>query len=273
MTVTDTHVDLSAVKERQRWTWASGDYGVIAARIALMAELLVDSARLRAGVAVLDVASGTGNAAIAAARCGCEVTGVDYVEALLERGRERAAAEGLAVTFTEGDAEHLAYQDDSFDAVLSCVGVMFTPDHEQAAAELVRVCRPGGTIALANWTPGGFVGEMFRTIAAHVPPPAGLRPPGLWGTEEHLRHLLGDSVSELAITRREFVFRFRSQTEFVRVFRDYYGPVRKAFDGLDERGRARLSVDLAALANRYDRESGPSVALPAEYIEAIAVAH
>jgi SAM-dependent methyltransferase len=271
MTVTDTHIDLSAIKERQRWTWASGDYSVIAARIALMAELLVESAGLRAGDAVLDVATGTGNAAIAAARRGCEVTGIDYVDALIERGRERAAAEGLRVTFTEGDAEQLPYPDDTFDAVLSCVGVMFTPDHEQAASELVRVCRPGGTIALANWTPAGFVGAMFRTVAAHVPPPTGLRPPGLWGTEEHLRQLFGDAVSHLTINRREFVFRFRTPTEFVEVFRSYYGPVRKAFDALDERGRDRLSVDLAVLADRHDREPGPSLVVPSEYVEAIAV--
>lgn len=270
MTATDTHFDLSAIKERQRWTWASGDYSVIASRIVPMAERLVQSAGLRAGDAVLDVATGTGNAAIAAARRGGEVTGIDYVAALLERGRERAAAEGLAVTFTEADAEHLPYPDASFDAVLSCVGVMFTPDHEQAAAELVRVCRRGGKIALANWTPSGFVGEMFRTVAAHVPPPAGLRPPGLWGTEEHLRHLFGEAVSDLMLTPREFVFRFRSPTEFVEVFRDYYGPVRKAFNALDESGRDRLSVDLAALASRHDCESGPSVALPSEYIEVIA---
>jgi ubiquinone/menaquinone biosynthesis C-methylase UbiE len=151
MTATDIHIDLSAIKERQRWTWASGDYSAIAARIVPMAERLAESAGLRAGDAVLDVATGTGNAAIAAARCGCSVTGVDYVEGLLERGRDRAAAEGLAITFTEGDAENLPFPDASFDAVLSCVGEMFTPNHEQAAAELVRVCRPGGTIALANW--------------------------------------------------------------------------------------------------------------------------
>ncbi len=271
MTTVDTSIDLSAIKERQRWTWSSGDYGVIASRIALMAEQLVDSAGLRAGESVLDVATGTGNAAIAAARCGCEVTGIDYVEALLERGRERAAAEGLGVTFVEGDAERLPYHDDAFDSVMSCVGVMFTPDHERAAAELVRVCRPGGTIALANWTPTGFVGEMFRTVAAHVPPPAGLRPPGLWGTREHLDHLFGDAVAELTLTRREFVFRFRSPAEFVDVFRDYYGPVRKAFEALDEGGREQLYADLAGLAARHDREPGPSIALPSEYVEAIAV--
>jgi SAM-dependent methyltransferase len=270
MNAIDTHIDLTAIKERQRWTWASGDYSAIAARIVPMAERLVESARLRAGDAVLDVATGTGNAAIAAARCGCEVTGVDYVDALLERGRERAAAEGLSVTFTEGDAEALPYPDASFDAVLSCVGVMFTPDHEQAAAELVRVCRRGGTIALANWTPTGFVGAMFRTVSAHVPPPAGLRPPGLWGTEGHLRELLGTEVVDLTLTRREFVFRFRSPTEFVEMFRVFYGPVRKAFDALDEPGRDRLSLELAALADEHDRERGRSIALPSEYIEAIA---
>jgi SAM-dependent methyltransferase len=271
MTATETHVDLSAIKERQRWTWASGDYSVIAARIVFMAERLVESADLCAGDAVLDVATGTGNAAIAAARCGCQVSGVDYVEALLERGRERAAAEGLSVTFIEGDAEALPFPDDSFDAVLSCVGVMFTPDDEQAAAELVRVCRPGGTIALANWTPAGFVGAMFRTVAAHVPPPTGLRPPGLWGTREHLEHLFGPAIAELTLIRREFVFRFRSPTEFVEVFRNCYGPVRKAFDALDERGRDRLSLDLAALADRHDRGPGPSLAVPSEYLEAIAI--
>jgi len=270
MTTTEPHTDLSAIKERQRWTLASGDYSAVAARIVLMADQLVESADLRAGDAVLDVATGTGNAAIAAARRGCKVSGVDYVDGLLERGRERAAAEGLSVTFTEGDAEHLPYPDDAFDAVLSCVGVMFTPDHEQAAAELVRVCRPGGKIALANWTPASFVGAMFRTVAGHVAPPAGLRPPGLWGTEAHLRQLLGDAVSDLMLNRREFVFRFRSPTEFVEFFRDYYGPVRKAFDALDERGRDRLSVELAGLAHRHDRSSGPSIAVPAEYIEAIA---
>jgi ubiquinone/menaquinone biosynthesis C-methylase UbiE len=220
---------------------------------------------------VLDVATGTGNAAIAAARCGCTVAGVDYVEALLERGRERAAAEGLSVTFIEADAEHLPFPDASFDAVLSCVGVMFTPDHEQAAAELVRVCRPGGTFALANWTPAGFVGQMFRTVAAHVPPPPGLQPPGLWGTLEHLEQLLGHALQELTAARREFVFRFRSPAEFVDVFRHYYGPVRKAFDALDQTGREQLHEDLAALARQHHREPGPSIALPSEYLEAIAV--
>jgi SAM-dependent methyltransferase len=263
--------DLTAVKHRQQQTWASGDYGAVAARIVVMAERLVEAADLLAGDRVLDVATGTGNAALAAARCDCEVTGIDYVPGLLERGRTRAAAEGLEVAFAEGDAEHLAFPDASFDAVLSCLGVMFTPDQERAAAELVRVCRPGGTIALANWTPSSFVGGIFRTVSKHIPPPAGVRPPGLWGTEERLRELLGGAVSQLEIKERTFVFRFRSLDDFVRFFRGNYGPVHKAFAALDEAGRERLHHDLVALAREHDREPGPTVAMASEYLEVVAV--
>jgi SAM-dependent methyltransferase len=212
----------------------------------------------------------TTNAALAAARCGCEVTGVDYVPALLERARARAAAEGLEIEFAEGDAENLAFPDASFDAVLSCLGVMFTPDQERAAAELVRVCRPGGTIGLVNWTPTGFIGQLLRTVGKHVPPPAGVRPPPQWGTEERLGELLGDAVSRLEVQRRTFVFRFRSPDDFATFFRDNYGPVHKAFGALDEPGRERFYDDLTALAREHDREEGPSVALPAEYLEMIA---
>jgi SAM-dependent methyltransferase len=251
--------DLAAVKARQRQTWASADYGAVAARIVLMAERLVDAADLHAGQRVLDVATGTGNAAVAAARNGCEVTGVDYVPALLERGRARAAAEGLPVSFQEGDAEHLAFPDASFDAVLSCLGVMFTPDQERAASEL------------ANWTPTGFIGRLFKTIGRHVPPPAGIKPPPLWGTEERLQELLGSATSALRSERRAFVFRFRSPEEFAEFFRDNYGPVHKAFAALDEPGRQRLHHDLVELAKEFDRATGPSVAMPAEYLETIAI--
>jgi SAM-dependent methyltransferase len=240
------------------------------ARFALIAERLVDAAGLRAGDAVLDVATGSGEAAIAAARRGCVVTGVDDVAALSERARERAAVEGLDVTFAAGDAERLPCPDASFDAVLSCLGVMFTPRHQQAAGELVRVCRPRGTIALASWTPAGFVGRVFQTVAAHAPTVSLMWPPGLWGTREHLEQLLGGAVDELTLTRREFVFRFRSPAAFVDDFRESCGPVRRAFDALDELGRRRLYDDLAALAARHDRTPGPSLAMPAEYVEAIA---
>jgi SAM-dependent methyltransferase len=262
--------DLAAVKQRQQQTWASADYAAVAALIVPMAEGLAQNAGLRAGDRVLDVATGSGNAALAAARCGCDVTGIDYVPALLERARARAAAEGLEIEFAEGDAEHLAFPDASFDAVLSCLGVMFTPDQEQAAAELVRVCRPGGTIGLVNWTPAGFIGQLLRTVGKHVPPPAGVRPPPQWGTEERLRELLGDAVSRLDIQRRTFVFRFRSPDAFATFFRDNYGPVHKAFGALDEAGRERFYDDLTALAREHDREAGPSVAMPAEYLEVVA---
>src|SRR5690242_1488313 len=193
-TVEAPQPDLHAIKQRQQQTWASGDFGVVAARIVLVAEQLCDSADLQAGWNVLDVATGSGNAAIAAARLGCTAVGVDYVPSLLERGRRRAAAEGLTVVLVEGDAEALPFPDESFDAVTSVFGSMFAPDHERAAAELLRVSRPGGTIALASWTPDSFVGDLFRTTAEHVPPPAGLDSPMLWGDEEHLRTLFGDGI-------------------------------------------------------------------------------
>jgi ubiquinone/menaquinone biosynthesis C-methylase UbiE len=269
-TTTAAQPDLAAVKQRQQQTWSSADYAAVAARIVPMAEGLAQNAGLRAGDRVLDVATGSGNAALAAARCGCEVTGVDYVPALLERARARAAAEGLEIEFAEGDAENLAFPDASFDAVLSCLGVMFTPDQERAAAELVRVCKPSGTIGLVNWTPAGFIGQLLRTVGKHVPPPAGVRPPPQWGTEERLGELLGHAVSRLDIQRRTFVFRFHSPDDFASFFRDNYGPVHKAFGALDEPGRERLHDDLTALAREFDQEEGPSVAMPAEYLEVVA---
>jgi SAM-dependent methyltransferase len=271
MTTTQTtRPDLAAVKARQQRMWASGDYAAVAARIVPMAEHLAEAVGLRPGDRVLDVATGSGNAALAAARYGAEVTGVDYVPELLERGRERAAAEGLDVAFVEGDAEDLAFPDASFDAVLSALGVMFAPDQERAAAELARVCRPGGTIGLVNWTPEGFIGQLLKTVSRHVPPPAGVRPPGQWGTEARLRELLGDAVSRLEITRRTYVWRFRSPDEFAGFFKERYGPTRKAFEALDEAGRRRLWDDLTALARGHDTEPGLTVAMPAEYLEVVA---
>jgi ubiquinone/menaquinone biosynthesis C-methylase UbiE len=273
MTTTTTQTaqpDLAAVKARQQKMWASGNYAAVAARIVSMAEHLAEVADLRPGDRVLDVATGSGNAALAAARYGAEVTGVDYVPALLERGRERAAAEGLEITFAEGDAEDLAFPDASFDAVLSALGVMFAPDQERAAAELVRVCRPGGTIGLVNWTPEGFIGQLLKTVTKHVPPPAGVRPPSQWGTEERLRELLGDAVSRLEISKRTYVWRFRSPEEFAGFFKELYGPTRKAFEALDEAGRRRLWDDLTALARDHDTDPGLTVAMPAEYLEVVA---
>jgi ubiquinone/menaquinone biosynthesis C-methylase UbiE len=265
--------DLDAVKQRQQLAWSSGDFHAVAARIVLVAEQLVDTADLHAGWSVLDVATGSGNAAIAAARLGCEVVGIDYVPALLERGRERAEAEGLHVTLMDGDAEALPFPDRSFDAVTSVFGAMFAPDHARAAAELLRVCRPAGTIAIASWTPDGFIGELFRTVAAHVPPPAGVASPMLWGTEAHLRELFGAGIASLEVVERTFTFRFRSAEEFVEFFRTWYGPTLKAFAAVEDlRARQALRDDLVALARRYDRlGSGDAIAIPATYTEAIAI--
>src|SRR5262245_42017647 len=199
-----------AVKARQQKTWASGDFAVIGSLIHVTAEHLVESADLQAGWKVLDVATGSGNAALAAARCGCEVVGIDYVPALLERGRERARAERLSVDFREGDAEALPFPDGTFDAALSIYGAMFAPNQERAARELLRVVRPGGRIAMGNWTPDGFIGQMLKTVSKHVPPPAGVAAPTLWGTEARLRELFGAGVSSLEVRPRDFVFRFRS---------------------------------------------------------------
>jgi SAM-dependent methyltransferase len=263
--------DLAAIKQRQQQTWASGDFSVVGAMIVIVAEQLCDAADLHAGWDVLDVATGSGNAAIAAARLGCRAVGVDYVPALLERGRERAAAERLQVELLDGDAEALPFEDGSFDAVTSVFGTMFAPDHEKTADELVRVCRPGGTIALASWTPEGFIGELFRAVGAHVPPPAGVQSPLLWGTESHLRELFGGAIESLAVTERTFTFRFRSAEEFVEVFRTTYGPTVKAFAALGSTAADALEHDLIALARRSDRLGSDAIAIPATYTEAIAI--
>lgn len=264
--------DLGAIKGRQQQTWASGDYSAIAARIVLVAEHLCDTADLRAGWHVLDVATGSGNAAIAAARHGCDVVGIDYVPSLLERGRARAEAEGLPVELLEGDAEALPFAERTFDAVVSVFGSMFAPDHARTASEMLRVTRPGGTIALASWTPEGFIGQLFRTVASHVPPPAGVQSPLLWGTEAHLRELFGDGLASLEVTERDFTFRFRSPEEFVEFFRTRYGPTLKAFAALaDDDARAALEHDLVELVRRFDRLEGDAVAIPSTYTEAIAI--
>jgi ubiquinone/menaquinone biosynthesis C-methylase UbiE len=272
-TLDTTEPDLAAIKQRQQQAWSSGDFAVVASRIVLVAEHLCDTADLRAGWRVLDVATGSGNAAIAAARHGCTAIGIDYVPELLERGRRRAGVEGLPVELLEGDAEALPFEDASFDAVTSVYGSMFAPDHKQAAAEILRVCKPGGTIALASWTPDGFIGDLFRATAAHVPPPAGVQSAMLWGTEAHLRELFGDAVSSLDVTDRTYTFRFVSPESFVAFFRRWYGPTVKAFAALEGDARAALEsalVELARGANRLGAGAG-AIAIPATYTEAVAI--
>jgi SAM-dependent methyltransferase len=272
MSMTQTAPDLAAVKAKQQQMWGSGDFHVIAALIQPTADQLVDSADLHAGMRVLDVATGSGNAAIAAARLGCLVEGVDYVPELLERGRVRAAAEGYDIRFVEGDAEALPYADGKFDAVTTIFGSMFAPDHHQAAAELLRVTRPAGTVAVASWTPDGFIGQLLKTVGRHVPPPAGVSSPILWGTESHLHEIFGEEISSLSVTERTFTWRFTSAQQLVDVFRTWYGPTLKAFAALDETARAALEADLVALATSFDRlGTGDAIAVPATYLEAVAV--
>jgi ubiquinone/menaquinone biosynthesis C-methylase UbiE len=260
----------AAVKSRQQSTWASGDFSVVASRIVFQAEHLCETADLQAGWRVLDVATGSGNAAIAAARRGCEVVGVDFVPALLEHGRVRAEAEHLDVVFVDGDAEDLPFLDASFDAVISIYGVMFAPDHQKAASELIRVCRPGGRIALASWTPDGFIGKTFRVFSRYLPPSPGLQPPVRWGDEAYLESLFGGVAASMANHPRTAVFRFRSAEENVDFFRTYYGPTLRAFESLEPSRRESLRNDLLALARRYDRNGGIGpIAITGDYLETV----
>jgi SAM-dependent methyltransferase len=271
MATSVTTPDLAAVKSRQQATWASGDFHAVAFRIQPVADEVCEAVDLQAGWRVLDVACGSGNAALAAARCECEVVGIDYVPALLERGRRRAEAEGVSIDLREGDAEAIPFGDAEFDAVLSVYGAMFAPDQAAAASELARVCRPGGRIGLATWVPDGFIGQMLKVVAAKVPPPPGVASPLLWGTEAHLRELFGDSVESVTCTSRTFHFRHRSAEEFVTFFRTYYGPTLKAFEAVGADGEDELAADLADLARRFAGvEDGP-VAIPATWLETVAV--
>jgi ubiquinone/menaquinone biosynthesis C-methylase UbiE len=270
MTTSTTQPDLSTIKARQQKTWASGDFAVVASRIVLVSEQLADAADLRAGWRVLDVACGNGNATIAAARSGTHAVGVDYVPELVEGGRNRALAEGVDAEFRVGDAERLPVEDSAFDAVLSVFGVMFAPDHQRAADEILRASRPGGTVGLAAWTPGGFIGELFRVTSYHVPPPPGVASPLLWGTEQHVANLFGDAVAATRTVERTCTFRHSSPEDFVAFFRRWYGPTLKAFEALDEPGQAALARDLEDLARRWDRHAdGGSIALPATYLETV----
>jgi ubiquinone/menaquinone biosynthesis C-methylase UbiE len=262
-------LDLAAVKAKQQATWSSGDYSVVGTTLQIVGEALCEAADLRSGERVLDVACGNGNAAIAAARRFAQVTGVDYVPALLARAAARAAADGLPLDLREGDAEALPFPDGAFDVVLSTFGVMFAPDQERAARELLRVSRHGGRIGLASWTPDGFTGQMFKVVASHVPPPAGLRGPPLWGTEARLIELFGAEARELRTQRREFTFRYRSTAHWLEVFRTWYGPTHRAFAALSPEGRDALAADLVALAERLNVARDGTMVVPAAYLEAV----
>lgn len=260
--------DLAAVKARQQAAWSSGDYAVVGTTLQIVGESLCEALDLRAGQRVLDVAAGNGNATLAAARRWCDVVSTDYVPALLERAKARAAAEGLAIQFAQADAENLQFEDGAFDVVVSTFGVMFTPDQEKAASEMARVCRPGGKIGLANWTPASFIGELFKVMGRYIPPPAGVKPPSLWGTEERLRELFDGRV---AATRKNFMFRYRSPRHWLDTFRTYYGPMHKAFGALDTARQASLEGDILALVKSFNTATDGTMLVPGEYLEVVIV--
>jgi ubiquinone/menaquinone biosynthesis C-methylase UbiE len=264
--------DLKALKVRQQAAWSSGDYALIGTTLQIVGEELCEALDIRSGQKVLDIAAGNGNASLAAARRWCDVVATDYVPALLDRARERAAAERLDITFREADAEALPFADASFDVVVSTFGVMFTPDQDRAAAEMARVCKRGGKVGLANWTPEGFIGQVFKTIGKHVPPMPGAKSPALWGTRARIEELFG-STAAISSAQRNFVFRYRSPEHWLEVFRTYYGPVLKTFAALAPDAQAALQRDLMALIERFNRSGDGTMAVPSEYLEIVITRH
>jgi len=263
--------DFSAIKAKQQATWASGDFAVIGTTLQIVGESLAEAVDVRAGERVLDVAAGNGNATLAAARRFAEVTSTDYVPQLLEKGEARAAAEGLNVTFQVADAEALPFRDASFDVVLSTFGAMFTPEHARPAQEMLRVTRNGGRIGLANWTPEGFIGELFKIVGTYLPPPAGLKSPALWGTEPHIVSLFGTQAADIRCVRKHFNFRYRSSLHWIHVFRDFYGPTHKAFAALTAPEQAALERDIKALLEKRNVAGTHSLVVPGEYLEVVVV--
>ena len=271
-TLTVPAPDFAAVKSKQQAAWTSGDYAVVGTTLQIVGESLCEAADIRSNERVLDVAAGNGNASLAAARRFALVTSTDYVGALLERGRERAAAERLHIAFQEADAESLPFADESFHAVLSTFGVMFTPNQRQAASELMRVCKRGGRVGLACWTPDSFIGQIFKTIGKYIPPAPGVKSPALWGSRAHLEELFGAYVS-VHTKKRTFMFRYRSADHFLEVFRTYYGPVLKAFAALDATGQASLEADLRSLIAERNVAGDGTAVIPSEYLEAVVTKH
>lgn len=271
MTMTETSPDLAGLKARQHSAWSAGDYAMVGTTLQIVGEQLCEALDLRGGQRVLDVAAGNGNASLAAARRWCEVTSTDFVPELLTRGRARAAAEGLTIAFQEADAEALPFPDASFDAIVSTYGVMFTPDQKRAAAEMLRVCRTGGKIGLANWTPQGFVGQIFKTLGQYLPPPVGTKSPALWGTRERLAELFAAGVSSVQAEPRNFMFRYRSPAHFLDVFTTYYGPIVKAVAAIDKDQHQSLVGDLQALIDRLNHADDGTMVVPGEYLEVVIV--
>ena len=267
--VASTTPDLAAVKTRQQAAWSSGDYAIVGTTLQIVGEELCGALDLRAGQKVLDVAAGNCNVSLAAARRWCNVVSTDYVPALLERGRARATADGLTIEFKEADAEALPFADDSFDVVVSTFGVMFTPNQDRAAAELLRVCRSGGRIGLANWTPEGFIGQVFKTLGKYLPPPEGVRSPALWGTRDRLTEMFGAASASIKTEPRTFNFRYREPEHFLHVFKTFYGPILKAFAALDAQKQTALRSDLLALIAQMNKAADNGMVVPSEYLEVV----
>ena len=261
-------IDLNAVKAKQRATWGSGDYAVVGTTLQIVGEQLCETIDLRAGAKVLDVAAGNGNATLAAARRFCDVTSTDYVEHLLDRSKERAVAERAQVTYQIEDVEALSFADGCFDVVTSTFGVMFCADHDRAAAEMLRVTRPGGTIAMANWTPDGFIGRLFKVIGAHIPPAPGVKSPALWGTEAAIEAMFGAQAQVITLVPRTFTFRYLSVDHFVEVFSTFYGPMLKAYEALGDRSAA-LDADIRALLEECNLATDGTLVIPADYVEVV----
>jgi SAM-dependent methyltransferase len=257
------------MKKKQQATWASGDFAIIGTTLQIVGEELAEAADIRAGERVLDIAAGNGNATLAAARRFAQVTSTDYVHHLLEKGAARARAEGLDVRFELADAEDLPFADGTFDVALSTFGAMFTPEHARPAREMLRVVRPGGRIGLANWTPEGFIGQLFKVIGKYIPAPAGLNSPALWGNEAYVAQLFGAIGVDIRAVRKHFNFRYASAGHWLQVFRDFYGPTHKAFAALDSTDQARLAVDIAALLERLNVGGSRSLVVPSEYLEVV----
>ena len=261
--------DLAAVKTRQQAAWSTGDYAVVGTTLQIVGENLCEALDLRAGSTVLDVAAGNGNASLAAARRWCEVTSTDYVASLLESGRARAQAEGHKIKFQEADAEQLPFADASFDAVMSTFGVMFTPDQDKAAAELARVCKPGGRIGLANWTPESFIGQLFKTIGKYIPPAPGVKSPSQWGSKPRIEELFGRTATKIHMAERQFTFRYLSPAHWIDVFRSYYGPINKTFGALNADQQVAFTRDLLLLMESRNVSGDRTLVLPSEYLEIV----
>jgi len=266
---TPANVDFAAIKQRQQATWASGNYGTIGSSLQIVGESLAEAVDLRAGEHVLDVAAGNGNATLAAARRFARVTSTDYVSELLNQGAARAKANGLQIEFQTADAEALPFEDESFDVALSTFGVMFAPRQKQAASELIRVVRSGGRIGLSNWTPEGFLGQLFRVIGSYIPAPAGLQSPMLWGSEPHIVKLFGADAADIDCQRRTYTFRYLSAAHWIEVFRNYYGPIHKTYLALDEGRQAELTKDLTELLERLNVGGSNSLVVPGEFMEIV----